>query len=396
MLPRLLPALLLATLALASLAPGPPGRSPAASRLIERLGDEDADVRARAAKELEALGERALPALRKAARSDPDVDVRLRAALVVRAIEGKNWGLLRAFGPGAPLKAAPFGLGYWLNRVAFTPDGKYAVACGGGLILYDLETGKEVKRVLEVGGGRPGLAMSRDGRHGLTGHGSSPDFHLVEVPSLKIVRGFRGHVGGLYAVALSPDGNRAASAGSDDTLRLWDVRTVKELRRFTGAGSPRCLAFSPDGKRLLSGQAAGVGKPLVRLWDVETGKLLRSLEGHDGHVTAVAFLPGGKRALSAGGAGHLRLWDLDRGEELRRMTHKGLIHDAAVSPDGRRALSAGYNDNTVRVWDLGTGTVLHAFAGHIAPVLGVAFSADGKRALSSDAVGCLRLWKLGR
>src|SRR5436190_625962 len=84
---------------------------------------------------------------------------------VARAAEGKNWGLIRAFGPGAPLTAAPPGLGYWLNRVAFTRDGKYAVAGGGGLILYDLETGKEVRRALEFGGARPGLALSRDGRH---------------------------------------------------------------------------------------------------------------------------------------------------------------------------------------------------------------------------------------
>jgi WD40 repeat protein len=67
----------------------------------------------------------------------------------------------------------------------------------------------------------------------------------------------------------------------------------------------------------------------------------------------------------------------------------------AVSPDGRRALSAGSGDHTVRLWDLATGRELHQFTGHTNAVLGVAFSADGRRALSSDASCTIRLWRVG-
>src|SRR5262249_7862981 len=157
-------------------------------------------------------GEPALPALRRLARGHPDVEVRLRAMVVARAIRSRGWGLIKAMGPGATLTASPFGGGYWLNRVAFSGDGKYPVVGGRALILFALAPGREGGRVLEVGGARPGLAMSADGKRCLTAHANSTVFHLVEVPSLRTVQTFTGHVRGLVCVELSPDGALAASA----------------------------------------------------------------------------------------------------------------------------------------------------------------------------------------
>src|SRR5262245_39052015 len=357
-------------------------------RLIEQLGNDSAAKRREASRRLEALGEPALPLLRKALQSHADPDVRLRAGLVVRAIESKRWGGVRHFGAGG---------GYWLNRVAFTGDGR-AIATGGAVIFYDLQTGKEVKRVLERGFARPGLALSSDGKYFLTGHQSDRIVRLGEVGTGKEVRAFTGHtVPGVFGVALSPDGTLAASGGTDRTLRLWDVKTGKELRRCAGiTDRPRCVACSPDGRRLLSGHDGPRSRYLVRLWDVATGKLLREFKGHARDVMAVAFLSDGRSVLSASMDGTLRLWDVEAGKELRRMEHGGGAYDAAVSPDGRRALSAGFGDRMVRLWDLTNGQLIHAFDGHTTHVLGVAFSADGRQALSSDADCTVRLWRLAK
>src|SRR5262249_6396697 len=122
----------------------PPADPPEVAPPVARAGGDGPARRPRRLEELEGPGGGAPPGPPRLRRY-PDVDVRLRALVVARAIRARGWGLIKAMGPGASLTAPPFGGGYWLNRVAFSGDGQYAVVGGGALILYDLATGKEVR-----------------------------------------------------------------------------------------------------------------------------------------------------------------------------------------------------------------------------------------------------------
>jgi serine/threonine protein kinase len=114
-----------------------------------------------------------------------------------------------------------------------------------------------------------------------------------------------GHAGAVISVAFSPDGQRLASASQDQTVKIWDSATGKELFALKGhAGLVRSVAFSPDGQRL----ASGSDDQTVKIWDSATGRELLALNGHAGAVGSVAFSPDGQR-LASGGPQTVKIWD---------------------------------------------------------------------------------------
>ena len=153
----------------------------------------------------------------------------------------------------------------------------------------------------------------------------------------------QGSTADVNSVAFSPDGKTLVSGGADNAIRFWDVASGKGTKTLAGDGrAVNSVAYSPDGRTV----ATGGDDNTVKLWDAATGKLSSTLQGHTGPVLSVAFSR----------EGHM--------------------------------LASGSADTTVRLWDLSGAPALYStLQGHSAAVQSVAFSRDGAMVTSGSETG---------
>lgn len=165
---------------------------------------------------------------------------------------------------------------------------------------------------------------------------------------------------------------------------------------LVGHGGPvKTVRLSADASHVLTGSF----DYSMIYWDLSGGepKIARRFDEHDGAVNAVAFLPDGKRALSAGDDAVLRLWDLESGKLLHAFKgHTAKIVDIDVSPDGKLAATASW-DRSARLWDLEKLEAGRVLEGHTGPVNAVAFTGAGGNIAdfySAAYDGTIRDWDL--
>jgi WD40 repeat protein/serine/threonine protein kinase len=328
----------------------------------------------------------------------------------------------------------------WISGVAFSPDGR-RLASGGldqTVKLWDVATATEALTLRGHVAIVRSVAFSADGQQLISG---SHD-RTVRVWDAAPARGaqdqvcltLHGHTAEANSVAFSPaDPGILFSAGMDGNVRLWDSSSGKPLNHFlahevpvasmalspkgdllataarkvikiwkatTGelvqtleenSGEVQSVAFSSDGKRVLSGSA---GEFALRVWDVPTGKpLITVLHAHTWLINGVALSPDDRLAASVGGDGTLRVWDLARAKEIAQspLHSHGNLHGVAFSPDGQRLAAAGM-DHAVRVWDTRTWKRELLLAGLTGGVKGLAFSPDGKRLAWGSTDSTVKIW----
>jgi RNA polymerase sigma factor (sigma-70 family) len=248
----------------------------------------------------------------------------------------------------------------------------------------------------------------------------------------------------IAAMAVSPQGKTFATVSDNWLLRLYDVETGQELRRFGRVGQGRSIEFTPDGNTLVTTDTPGEGALL--LWDVNTGKLLRKFGeskdwignvaiSTDGKIVAgssqahgvflwdnrtgrtlhvldsgdgqegktypgpITFSPDGKTVASGGTTGIIYLWDVATGKEQKRFLVEPMPPEAtgpvmalAFAPDGKTLVSGAAADAPARIWDVNTGKQIQSLPGNPRGAFSVAFAPDGKIFATAESTGIVRVW----
>lgn len=273
-----------------------------------------------------------------------------------------------------------------VTSVAISPDGKYLAAASGEARLgasmikvWNLESRQELVTIRGHSELVWSLAFSPDSKS-LFSASSDRTVRQWELSSGKRLAIFKGLVPEFYeffTVAVSPDGQSLAAAGGGDNetgqypIKVWDIKSGREIASLKGHNlAVRTLSFSPDGKLLAS---AGLDQT-IRLWDYHTGQALLNLQvdtktvngetpsyersaydfnyGANTGTSSLGFSPDGQELASAHPAGYLRLWNPASGEEISTTPAQDSTGSFFVifAPDGQKLFSGHYNDTTLKNW----------------------------------------------
>ncbi|MCC6794082.1 MAG: WD40 repeat domain-containing protein, partial [Candidatus Hydrogenedentes bacterium] len=185
------------------------------------------------------------------------------------------------------------------------------------------------------------------------------DIHVLDAHTGRLIRTLIGHEYDVNSVKCFPTDNRAVSAGSDGTVRIWNLLTGHQITSISlrNEADVRCVDCTSDGTRI----AAGSSDKVIRMWDSETGSDVGSLIGHEATIRSVAFSRNNTVLVSSSFDGTVRTWDVSNGAELKCLrfpqeeTKINDVYCAVPSPHGDFLVTSSLY---LSAWDLKSASPL--------------------------------------
>lgn len=277
-----------------------------------------------------------------------------------------------------------------ITHIAFSPDGRTVASAADGDVIraWDVATARELWALDPADSRAAAFAFTPDGRHVFAPKAvpalrkKGPGGRIIAAPSgvggyaLWSVADRRSAVEyhgafSVYHAAVSADGRFVAAGGGDCRFRVWDAATGA-VKFGAPVGTSVCaLEFSRDGKFVA---CVGYG---LGLWELASGREVLGTNGHTGPVGTAAVSAGGKKVVTGGSEGTVRVWDATTRKVLAVCAHDHSVARVALSPDGSTVASTSA-DGTARLWAADTGRELRRFEFANDMLGDLAFSPDGR------------------
>lgn len=181
-----------------------------------------------------------------------------------------------------------------------------------------------------------------------------------------------------------------AAGTSAKAVSLYDESGVETFSFAAHEGAVNAVLFTADGKRIVSAGEDGT----VKIWNVDDGSLENTLDAHAGGVNAIALTEDGTILASGGADGLVKFWSPKTGKLLRIIrAHAKAVRTLAWSPDGK-LLASGGDDRVIQVWR-DDGSQAASIVGHDEPIAGVLWTRDGRSLISAAGDGYVKVWEAG-
>jgi WD40 repeat protein len=304
----------------------------------------------------------------------------------------------------APLDKPPvYHLPPVITGLAYSPDGKILAVSGyREVVLHDAAGGGIVARLVGLSDRIQSLEFSSDGKL-LVAAGGTParfgEVQIWDVGSRKLKHSVMLTSETVFGASLSPDASKVAVGCADNTVRIVESASGKELLKMTSHENwVLGTIFGLDGKRIVS-----VGRDqAAKLSDAASGAFIENVNLLRGELAAVARHPSRDQILIGGAERVPYLYTMDRGASMRIADdttlirkfemQNGAIFALGFSPDGRNIAVAGAADE-VPIYQTETGERVATGKGHKAGIYAVAFSADSQQMAAGGfdgKFGCTR------
>lgn len=282
--------------------------------------------------------------------------------------------------------------------LAFSPDQEtIAVACGDRHVHLWRPFDAGAAATLKVRGTKEAwaVAFAPDSQTLAVGYDDEAGFDretlkLWDLRTRREMATLSGHKAMVTGAAFRPDGATLVTAGYDSQIKMWDARTGRLRSTLRGESKEiRCLASSANSHLVATG---GMDK-VVRLWDLAAERECWASENLDDICHAIAITPDGQTVAAASNEGRLYFWDVQTGSCLRMIQRPGSFFSLAYSPEGRY-LASGNRDGIIQLQDLQSAEEPRSFLGHRGEARALAFTPDGKTLASGGEDRTVRLWQV--